>query len=97
MIRPSGSGEWLTNHPVVGIMAISALIGAFQADRGLVRVLMGFLISASIFGGVHAAERLAFRRGGPDAERRVRQRASWVLLGGLAIATLAFFVIPAIA
>jgi hypothetical protein len=97
MTDGSRGGEWLTAHPVAGIFGISALIGALQIDRGPVGVLVGFLISALGFGGVHAAERSAFRRGGEDAERRVRRNASLVLFGVLALGTLALFVIPAIA
>ena len=97
MTEPSGKGGWLTTHPVAGIVAISAVIGALQLDRGPVGALVGFLISAFIFGGAHAAERFAFRRGGEDAGRRARRGASWVIFGVLALGTLGLFVIPAIA
>lgn len=97
MTDPSGKGEWLATHPVVGTVAISAVIGALQLDRGPVGALVGFLISAFIFGGAHAGEQFAFRRGGEDAARRARRGASWVIFGVLALGTLALFVIPAIA
>jgi hypothetical protein len=76
---------------------MSAVIGALQLDRGPVAALVVFLMSALVFGGVHAAERSAFRRGGEDAERRVRRDASLVIFGVLALGTVGLFVIPAIA
>lgn len=76
---------------------MSAVIGALQLDRGPVAALAVFLMGGLVFGGVHAAERSAFRRGGEDAERRVRRDASLVIFGVLALATLGLFVIPVLA